>query len=209
MDKQGMLIEHQQALKNCRRCSDLGGPVVVGAPVLSSILLIGQAPGASEGRAAKPFAWTAGRTLFQWFHRIGLDEAAVRQHVYLSAVCRCFPGRRAGGGDRVPGSREISNCAQWLKREIDLLRPQLILPVGKLAVSRMMAADRLADVIGRQYRVSIQGLAVDVIPLPHPSGASNWHKTEAGNRLLGTALSLIEAHPSWLAIRQGCGSQRR
>ncbi|HEY1547317.1 MAG TPA: uracil-DNA glycosylase family protein, partial [Kofleriaceae bacterium] len=76
------------------------GPVVTGEPVMSPVMLVGQAPGIKEGPAGRPFAWTAGKTMFQWFSEIGLDEASFRSRVYMAAVCRCFPGKANGGGDR-------------------------------------------------------------------------------------------------------------
>ncbi len=71
----------------------------------------------------RPFGWTAGKTLFKWFEGIGLDETAFRQRVYMAAVCRCFPGKQAQGGDRVPSTEEVANCSRWLTAEIRLLRP--------------------------------------------------------------------------------------
>ena len=82
---------HRVALANCSRCPSMTGPVVSGSPVLSPILLIGQAPGDKEGGFGKPFAWTAGKTMFKWFERIGIDEQSFRQRVYMAAVCHCFP----------------------------------------------------------------------------------------------------------------------
>ena len=87
------------------------GRPVLGEPVISSVLLIGQAPGSREIDVRKPFAWTAGKTLFGWFGALGLDEATFRSRVYMAAVCRCFPGKNPGGGDRVPDAVEIRNCS--------------------------------------------------------------------------------------------------
>ena len=56
--------QHQQQLRQCRTCPDMIGPVVTGQAVLSPVMLIGQAPGDKEGPAGRPFAWTAGKTLF-------------------------------------------------------------------------------------------------------------------------------------------------
>lgn len=177
-------------------------PVVSGSPVLSKILLIGQAPGDKEGGFGKPFAWTAGKTMFKWFERIGLDEQTFRQRVYMAAVCRCFPGKNPKGGDRVPSPAEIYNCAGWLQAEMDLLKPDLILPVGKLAISQLMPVKRLNNVIGKLHPVIFHGHRTEAIPLPHPSGASTWHRTEAGLELLELALTILQQHPSWQQICQ-------
>jgi uracil-DNA glycosylase len=173
-------------------------PAVAGNPVVSPVMLIGQAPGAHEGPLGRPFAWTAGKTMFGWFATIGLDEAAVRRRVYMSAVARCFPGKGEGGGDRVPDRDEIARCARHLVTEVGLIRPALVIPVGKLAIAQILPdARQLVDVVGAQHRARYHGCDVDVIPLPHPSGASTWHRAEPGKTLLATALARIAAHPAW------------
>jgi uracil-DNA glycosylase len=179
------------------------GRPVLGLPVRSKVLLLGQAPGSKEALLGKPFAWTAGKTLFGWFQRIGLGQDAFRERVYMAAVCRCFPGKAPNGGDRVPSAQEIDNCAGWLEAELRMLRPELIVPVGKLAIGRFMPVERLDGVIGNGYRVNVGGRAVDVVPLPHPSGASVWHRVEPGKTLLARALGLIGAHPAWRALAPG------
>jgi uracil-DNA glycosylase len=142
-------------------------PVVTGKPVMSPIMLIGQAPGVREGPAGKPFAWTAGKTMFGWFSFLGLSEDAFRDRIYMSAVCRCFPGKADGGGDRVPSDEEVE-----------------------------------PGDVGVQRRASIPGAKheFDMIALPHPSGASTWHRTEPGKTLLVRALSLIAQHEAWQSI---------
>lgn len=191
---------HQQSLKQCRRCINMVPPVVTGQPVDSKVLLVGQAPGDKEGVMGRPFAWTAGKTLFKWFASIGLGEAAFRERVYMAAVCRCFPGKNPKGGDRVPTDEEIHNCSTWLDAEIEMLRPQLIIPVGKLAIEQFMDVYRLVEVIGYEFELEENGDLIDVIPLPHPSGASTWHRMQPGISLLNQSLSLIEHHPAWQAI---------
>jgi uracil-DNA glycosylase len=191
------LHKHQRALQRCRACPQMLPPVVVGVPVLSGMLLVGQAPGDKEGKLGRPFAWTAGKTLFKWFESIGMDEKTFRHRVYMSAVCRCFPGKNPKGGDRVPDAVEIENCSKWLDAEIALLRPGLIVPVGKLAIARFMPVTRLADIIGAQFSVEFDGFCTEMVPLPHPSGASTWHRTEPGRELLQQALARIRRHPQW------------
>lgn len=188
-------------LKNCTQCPDMHGPAVAGNPVLSPVMLIGQAPGDKEIIIPKPFAWTAGKTLFKWFNQIGLNEEEFRSLVYISAVCRCFPGKKPKGGDRVPSKTEIKTCSQWLNTEIDILQPKLVLPVGKLAISQYLEVKKLTDVIGQVHKVELNGHIVDMIPLPHPSGASTWHITEPGKTLLQDALKLIQNHAVWKQIK--------
>src|SRR5277367_884825 len=131
--------KHQSALRRCNRCPRMGKPVVVGRPVPSRIMLVGQAPGDKEPLLGRPFAWTAGKTLFKWFAgALGWSEDEVRDRIYFAAACRCFPGKLPKGGDRVPSPDEVAACAPWLEREFELLRPSLLIPVGRLAIDRFL-----------------------------------------------------------------------
>jgi len=204
MAKDSAIAKHLAALSACDRCPRMHKPVVVGRPVASRVLLVGQAPGDKEPKLGRPFAWTAGKTLFKWFgSSLGWTEDETRNRFYFAAVCRCFPGKRPEGGDRVPDPEEIANCARWLDREFALLELELVLPVGKLAIAQFLPEPLppLTEIIGRKFAIERAGRRVDVIPLPHPSGASPWHRTEPGLTLLKDALALVARHP---AVR-ACG----
>ena len=202
MSSNRRLQAHQAALSACRLCPKMIPPVILGRPVMSEILLVGQAPGDREGDLGRPFAWTAGKTLFKWFASIGVDEQVFRDRVYISAVCRCFPGKNPKGGDRVPDKKEIETCSQWLSEEIELLQPKLIIPVGKLAISQYLPVNKLVDVIGKKFNVQMNGVELEMIPLPHPSGASTWHRMSPGKELLAQALDLLARHESWERLKQ-------
>lgn len=179
------------------------GPVVAPPPVVSPVYLVGQAPGPHEGKLGRPFAWTAGKTLFRWFATIGLDEPAFRERVFMAAVCRCFPGKAKGGGDRVPAADEIAACGRFMEREVALLRPRLVIPVGRLAIAQVLGdagQGPLVDVIGAAHAVTLFGHETTAIPLPHPSGASTWFKVEPGRSLTERALLAIGAHEAWRAL---------
>ncbi|MEZ5476058.1 MAG: uracil-DNA glycosylase family protein [Thiolinea sp.] len=196
------LIRHQQALRQCSRCPDMIRPVITGYPAVADILLLGQAPGVHEAEVQRPFGWTAGKTLFQWFASIGVQEAVFREKVYMAAVCRCFPGKQANragktGGDRVPNPMEIANCRPWLEQELKLLQPPLIIAVGKLAISQFIPVNKLDQVIGQLHALYLPTHSAELLPLPHPSGASTWHRMEPGKTLLQQALGKLEQHPAW------------
>jgi uracil-DNA glycosylase len=141
----------------------------------------GQAPGDKEPKLGRPFAWTAGKTLFKWFHgALGWSEDEVARPDLFRRGVPVFPGEASEGGDRVPAPEEIANCAAWLEREFALLRPKLVLPVGKLAIAQFLGERPLVETIGRKFSITYRGHAVDCIPLPHPSGASTWHRMEPG-----------------------------
>ncbi|MFT3868564.1 MAG: uracil-DNA glycosylase family protein [Nibricoccus sp.] len=199
MAKGSAIAKHLSVLSACEICPLMFKPVVVGRPVESRVILVGQAPGDKEPKLGRPFAWTAGKTLFKWFgNALGWTEDETRDRIYFAAVCRCFPGKRPEGGDRVPNPDEIANCSRWLDREIALLKPELVLPVGKLAIAQFLPEPLppLTEIIGRKFSVERVGRRLDVIPLPHPSGASPWHRTEPGLTLLKQALALVARHPA-------------
>ena len=197
------LKRHVAELLRCRRCPRMKSTPVSGGAVVSDVMLIGQAPGPREPVLQRPFAHTAGKTLFRWFEEFcGMNEAAIRSTVYFAAVCRCFPGKSSGGTDRVPAPDEIRNCSSWMNDEIEILRPRLIIPVGRLAIMQFIDCAKLEKVIGRKFRVERAGHRCDVIPLPHPSGASPWHKISPGRELLQKALLKVARHSAIIDLEQ-------
>lgn len=194
---QARLGDHVTHLVQCRRCPRMQSTPVSGGAVVSDVMLIGQAPGPREPVLQRPFAHTAGRTLFHWFEQFcGMDETAVRSTIYFAAVCRCFPGKTPAGGDRVPAPDEIRNCSPWMDEEIKILRPRLIIPVGRLATAQFINCAKLDEVIGRKFRIERAQHRFDLIPLPHPSGISPWHKIPPGKQLTERAMRKIALHPA-------------
>lgn len=189
------LQHHITTLAACTLCPRMHRPAVVGRPVHSRVLLVGQAPGDKEPVLGRPFAWTAGKTLFKWFNSaLGWTEDETRNRVYFAAVCRCFPGKRPEGGDRVPDEDEIATCSRWLEAEVQLLEPTLVIPVGKLAIAQFLGTALLTEHIGKAFPSEWRGHRFDVLPLPHPSGASTWHRVEPGKSLLAAALRRLAEH---------------
>lgn len=189
-----LLDAHRAALAACRRCG-YADPRVV--PIQSSArapraMLVGQAPGRVELDASRPFAGRAGRTLFRWLERAGYDEALVRQQVYLAAITRCYPGPSPSGrGDRVPSPAERAACAPWLDAELMLIRPAVVIPVGRLAIDRFVGTGPLHEIVGRAHRIRHPGGRAVAVPLPHPSGASSWVHVPANRALLDRALRVL------------------
>src|SRR5207302_9476728 len=119
-------------LLRCRRCPRMKSTPVSGGAIVSNVMLIGQAPGPREPTLKRPFAHTAGQTLFRWFEQFcGMNEIDVRSKISFAAVCRCFPGKSSGGTDRVPAPGEIRNCAPCMNEDIAILQRRLITPVGR------------------------------------------------------------------------------
>ncbi|MFA6217786.1 MAG: uracil-DNA glycosylase family protein [Candidatus Omnitrophota bacterium] len=198
MDIAKKLTAHVEKLRQCALCPRMHPPVVSGGPVVSKILLVGQAPGDKEPKLGRPFAWTAGKTLFRWFtEAAGMSEEQFRASIYMAAVCRCFPGKNPLGGDRVPSPDEVLHCSAWLNRELKILKPALVIPVGKLAIEQFIPLQKLDQIIGKKFTITREHDRFDLIPLPHPSGASPWHRKEPGKSLLRKALKRIVKHPAF------------
>ena len=189
-----LLERHRDRLSACRRCTGLHEAVL---PVLSvasapRVMLVGQAPGKTELSDQKPFAGRAGRTLFQWLARAGVDEATFRERVYIAAVTRCYPGPSPSGrGDRVPSAHEREQCGVWLAEELRIIRPEVLIPVGRLAIERFLPAAPLDALVGRAHVVQHEGGTSLAVPLPHPSGASSWIHAPGHMALLEQALALL------------------
>jgi uracil-DNA glycosylase len=187
------LAEHRLALGACQRCAL--GPAI--RPVVSQAfnpraMLVGQAPGQVESEGGVPFSGRAGKTLFRWLALAGLDEETARELIYISAVTRCYPGPHPSGrGDRVPSRQEQSSCADWLETELRIVKPAVLIPVGRLAIERFLPDIPLSELIGTSRTIRHVGGKSLVIPLPHPSGASSWIHQVGNKALLERAIDLI------------------
>jgi uracil-DNA glycosylase len=193
------LASLQRDNRACRACAEAGYPLE-SLPVLEGgaaqrAMIVGQAPGVVEGLERRPWRGRAGGTLRRWLE---LDEAAFYGTFYCVSITRCYPGRQPlGRGDRQATPAEMALCASWLDWELRLLRPQLILLVGGLAVRRLLGRSRLTECVGERYRLG-EALAV---PLPHPSGASGWLNDAANRERLDAALALVRREVASLDTR--------
>ena len=129
-----------------------------------------------------------------WFEQAGVP----REEVYLAAVCRCFPGK-AKGGDLAPSRATIRNCRPHLSREFELLRPEVVVPVGGLAIKELLGVKRLSDAVGR----TAERDGVVYVPLPHPSGTSTWLNEEANRQRLARALAALREQAAILRSASG------
>lgn len=179
----------QRDTARCRACVEAGYPLEswpVRAPYSGQrAYLFGQAPGIVEGEERLPWRGRAGQTLRRWLRLEGDELYAT---FYCASVTRCYPGRPASGrGDRTPTPREQDLCSFWRDWELELLRPDLIVTVGGLALRRLLGAPTLTEAIGKSYT---RADAI-VIPLPHPSGASGWLNDPTNRARLGKALTHV------------------
>ena len=180
-------------MRRCRKCG-LGPGIraIFGRFDRPRWVLVGQAPGKQEIELDRPFAGPAGKRLFGWLRSVGFGEDKFRSMCYVTAVMKCFPGK-GERGDLRPSRLQLQNCSWFLEQELELVRPSVIIPVGGLAIERFLGKRKLADAIGRNVVVEVQGRRTSVIPLPHPSGASAWTNSAGNQRLIRRALGLIRS----------------
>jgi uracil-DNA glycosylase family 4 len=184
----------QSEMHACRRCVEAGylarADSVAGFRGRASdrVMVVGQAPGHLSFERSLPFSGPGGRILQGWLVRAGFAPEDFRQRVYISALTRCDPGPNPrGGGDRKPSPAEVSLCRPFLLRELELLRPHIVLLIGGMAVAAFLGPRRLEDVIG----TGVEEWGVRLLPLPHPSGVSRWLNDPAHQALLTRALALL------------------
>jgi uracil-DNA glycosylase len=173
----------------CRACEEAGYPLeswpVFEGRAGQRAMIVGQSPGVVEGEQRRPWRGRAGRTLRRW---LDLEEEEFYATFYCVSMTRCYPGRHPSGrGDRPATPREIELCRFWLDWERRLVRPRLVVPVGGLAIKRLLGVAGLEQCIGRRYELE-DALAV---PLPHPSGASGWLNEPANRERLEGAVALL------------------
>jgi len=121
--------------------------------------------------------------------RIGLSEADVRRHIYITAVTKCFPGKAAGarGGDRRPSPAEARLCRPLLDRQLAIIQPRLILLAGRMAIDLLLPGRSLDELVGDVFEAGDR----ELLPLPHPSGMSRWLNAAENQAKLEVALERL------------------
>ena len=167
----------------CIACPDLAATrttVVFGDfPAQARLLVIGEAPGAHEDVAGRPFVGKAGQLLDRLLAEAGL----VRDDVAVANVLKCRPP-----DNRMPTRAEVRRCGGWLDRQIDLVDPPLVLALGGTAVSWALGHGvRLGDVRGRLLDWGARRLVVSY----HPSAAIRFGPKGAPLAALRADIQLV------------------
>jgi DNA polymerase len=144
-------------------------------------MLIGEAPGAEEDRLGDPFVGQAGRLLDAMLAAIDLDRA---NNVYIANVLKCRPP-----GNRNPAPEEVAQCAPHLLRQIELVRPKLILAMGRFAAQTLLGTDAsIASLRGRLHRYAGVPLVVTYHPAyllrTLPDKAKAWEDLVFARRMM-------------------------
>jgi uracil-DNA glycosylase len=122
-------------------------------------MIVGEAPGFNEDRQGEPFVGAAGKLLDTLLARIGLS----RSDVYITNVLKCRPPM-----NRDPMPNEVEACSPYLKEQMDLVRPKVVLILGRHALERLMPGQ---GSISRIHGSLIRRGEVAYVPLYHPAAA--------------------------------------
>lgn len=128
--------------------------------VRAKIMFFGEAPGREEDLRGKPFVGAAGRLLTQLLTSIGLR----REDVYITNIVKCRPPE-----NRPPRVSEISTCSNYLERQINIINPRLLCPMGNVALKVFLGKDASISRVHGQLISSTEGQAI--FPLYHPAAA--------------------------------------
>jgi uracil-DNA glycosylase family 4 len=129
-------------------------------------MLIGEAPGADEDARGEPFVGQAGKLLDNMLASVGLSRAdAAQQSVYIANVLKCRPP-----GNRNPEPEEVALCEPFLKRQVALVQPRVIVVMGRFAAQALLGTDAtIASLRGRLHEVRIDGRLIPAIVTYHPA----------------------------------------
>lgn len=181
-------------MRACRRCVEHGylarADSVAGfrGRLEDRVMIVGQAPGHRSVERGLPFSGPGGGVLAGWLVRAGFAPADFRTQVYITSLTKCDPGPNPrGGGDRKPSPSELALCRPFLLRELELVRPRILLAVGGMAIAALLGSSRMEDLIG----TGAERDGVRILPLPHPSGASRWLNDPAHKTMLSRALAVL------------------
>lgn len=146
-----------EEIRACRRCHVERFPVE-GTPLVwgeapAPFMVIGQAPSLTDLRTGRIYSGPAAQRLFGWLKEAGFSDEDFGRAIYLTALTKCFPGRQHGRSvDRPPSARERANCRPWLLQELALVRPQVAILFGKMAIDEFLGVGvSLAERIGRRF----------------------------------------------------------
>jgi len=127
-------------------------------PEDADLLFIGEAPGWHEDQQGRPFVGPAGQFLEQLLASIGLQ----REEVYIANVIKCRPPQ-----NREPLPAEIQTCRKWLDRQVELIRPQMIITLGRHSLSRYFPNESIGKIHGKPRKLE----GVVYYPMYHPAAA--------------------------------------
>jgi len=171
MSKEDDINKIIEMVNNCKKC-DLWrtrkNPVFGDGSLVSKILFVGEAPGYNEDLQGCPFVGRAGKILDELLKSIGLQ----RDEIYIANILKCRPP-----DNRNPIKDEIIACTEFLNKQIEIIQPTIILPLGNFACSYIfekfdLKYDKISNVHGKTFQINTLTGPILIIPLYHPAVAT-------------------------------------
>ncbi len=166
--KEKLMDELSIEINNCKKC-DLhktrNKPLVGDGPFDTEILIIGESPGYNEDLQGKAFVGEAGKILDQLLSLINLK----RNEIYITNILKCHPPKNHN-----PNRQEIDSCIGYLHKQIDIIKPKIILTFGKYASKEIfnkfnLEFSRISELHGKVFEVETDFGKIKIIPLYHPA----------------------------------------
>jgi len=156
---------------------------------MKRVIFIGQAMPRTK---KDPHDWPS---LNSWLYSINITDSQIKENFFYSALVDYFPGSK-GGSHRIPSQKEVKGERKRLKNTINNFGPDIVVPIGRLSISYCLQTEKLSlnDCIGKTFVLNPYGFMdrkILIIPLPHPSGASTWHKKPENRKLVIKALKTL------------------
>jgi len=155
------LVDLAQEVAMCKRCPLAQGrtrAVPGEGPENAAIMFIGEGPGFHEDQQGRPFVGAAGQFLDELLQAIGLK----RDDVYITNVVKCRPP-----GNRDPQPDEMAACQSYLDRQIALIKPRVIVTLGRYSMARAFPNEKISAIHGKPRRVG----DIVYVPMFHPAAA--------------------------------------
>ncbi|HDI03221.1 MAG TPA: uracil-DNA glycosylase [Candidatus Pacearchaeota archaeon] len=162
------LRELLECVRKCKKCGlwKTRNKVVFGeGPINAKIMLIGQAPGKQEDKVGEPFVGRAGKLLNKLLRKAGIK----RDECFITSVLKCFPPK-----NRKPKKQEIRKCKPYLLKQIELIRPKVIVLLGNIAVEAILGKTKLKEIRGKKFFIN----HMLFVPTYHPAAALRFKQLE-------------------------------
>lgn len=150
-------------IQNCHRCplyKTAKNAVPGEGNSNTKIMFVGEAPGRVEDETGRPFVGRAGRLLDQLLNSINLK----RDSVFITSVVKHRPPK-----NRAPKKSEINACTYWLKTQLRIIKPKLIVTLGRFGMEYFLPREKISQIHGTIKKTLVDGREIIIFPLYHPA----------------------------------------
>ncbi len=170
MGKEGLMGKLEEKIRNCRKCPlwELRTKPVPGAGSYDAkVMFVGEAPGYWEDQKGLPFVGRAGKVLDELLAEINLS----REEVYITNIVKCRPPN-----NRDPTEEEVRACSPYLDRQIDIIRPKVIVPLGRHSMGYILEKfgfepEPISKIHGKTFEAHTLFGKIVIMPTYHPAAA--------------------------------------